>query len=191
MQAILATRKDDELQSIADRADRIHEVNRSLVLVTRIAATGMESPLVQQIEALTKQVAILTTQMTSMAKELRRARGRSRSRDRARSKTPDGDSICFYYRRFGAKKCTKPCMYHRNDVPGRSLAAKNESNPRPCRLYMTDRHTQTKYLIDTGSDVSVFPNAMAKIKKRPDTYEYAANGTKITTYGRRITLQPR
>lgn len=73
---------------------------------------------------------------------------------------------------------------------GRSLMATNDSSPGPCRLYMTDRHTQTKYLIDTGSDVSVFPYAMRRTRRRPDTYElHAANGSRIITY-RFVTIQP-
>jgi len=120
MQAILATRKDDELQDIAKQADRIHEVNsRALVLATEIATGSPQNLWATQMEALTKQVATLTEQMTSMAKEFRQGRGRarSRSRDRARSKTPRKDGICYYHRRFGAeaKKCTKPCTFQGNE----------------------------------------------------------------------------
>lgn len=120
MQAILATRKDDELQDIAEQADRIHEVsNRALVLATQTAMEGPQNPWTSQIEALTKQVVTLTEQMTLMAKELRRGRGRARSqsRDGARSKTPRKDSICYYHKRFGAeaKKCTKPCAFQGNE----------------------------------------------------------------------------
>ncbi|KMQ85815.1 gag-pol polyprotein [Lasius niger] len=55
---------------------------------------------------------------------------------------------------------------------------------------MTDRHTQTRYLIDTGSDVSVYPYAMTRTKRRPAAYDlYATNGTRIITYGF-MTIQP-
>lgn len=68
--------------------------------------------------------------------------------------------------------------------------ATNDGSPGPCRLYMTDRHTQTRYLIDTGSDVSVYPCAMARTKRSPTACDlYAANGTRILTYGS-ITIQP-
>lgn len=73
MQAILATRKDDKLQEVAEQADRIHEVNsRALVLATEQTATGSQNTWETQIEALTKQVATLTKQMSRMAKGFQR-----------------------------------------------------------------------------------------------------------------------
>lgn len=66
----------------------------------------------------------------------------------------------------------------------------SDRSPGPCRLYVTDRHSKTKYLGDTGSDVSVFPHAMMQSRQQPEPYElYAANGSRITTYGF-VTLQP-
>jgi len=121
MQAILATRKDDKLQDVAEQADRIHEVNsRVLVLTTEQTAVdgGPQNTWAAQMEALTKQVATLTQQMSKMAKGFQRGRerARSRSRDRARSKTSKKDGICYYHRRFGeeTKKCTKPCTFQGN-----------------------------------------------------------------------------
>ncbi|KMQ85816.1 hypothetical protein RF55_15411 [Lasius niger] len=119
-QAILATRKDDELENVAEQADRIHEVNnRALVLATETTPTGgLQNPWAAQMEALTKQVATLTAQMSGIVKELRkgRSRTRSQSRQRTRSKTPRKEGICYYHRRFGAeaKKCTQPCTYQEN-----------------------------------------------------------------------------
>lgn len=53
-----------------------------------------------------------------------------------------------------------------------------------CRLFVKDLPTNTQYLIDTGSDVSVFPYS-PKDKNTPNGYKvYAANGTAINTYGR-------
>lgn len=118
-QAILATRKGDNLQDIAEQADRIHEVNdRALVLATTqpSASTTPAPPnWVEQMSKLTQQVAALTAQMTRLNKQSRRERSRSRSRDQARNRsraaTPEG--VCYYHRRFGeeARKCTQPCTY--------------------------------------------------------------------------------
>jgi len=70
MQAILATRKDDDLQDIAEQADRIHEVNnRALVVATEQTTTT--NPWTTQMETLAKQVATLTEQMTKIAREFR------------------------------------------------------------------------------------------------------------------------
>ncbi|KMQ86204.1 pol polyprotein [Lasius niger] len=55
---------------------------------------------------------------------------------------------------------------------------------------MTDQTSKRQYLIDTGSDVSVYPHNMMKGRPRAKAYElYAANGSKITTYGY-TTMQP-
>jgi len=74
---------------------------------------------------------------------------------------------------------------------GLSLAAAGDDSPKLCRLYVTDRRTGIKYLIDTGSDVSVYPpqkHHMFRGKAEP--YQlYAANGSVIPTYGTK-TLQP-
>ena len=54
------------------------------------------------------------------------------------------------------------------------------------RLCINDRTDDTKYLIDTGADVSVVPhskNVRANIYSLPVPQLYAANGTKIQTFG--------
>lgn len=52
------------------------------------------------------------------------------------------------------------------------------------RLFVTDRRTKMQYLVDTGSDLCVFPRTATKHRRPKTTYElYAANGTTIATYG--------
>ncbi|XP_071632816.1 uncharacterized protein [Temnothorax longispinosus] len=68
------------------------------------------------------------------------------------------------------------------------MAANNDS-PRPCRLFLTDKKTKTRYLIDTGSDISVYPHQQRR-RNQKEKYElYAANGSTIATYGS-TNLQP-
>ncbi len=52
------------------------------------------------------------------------------------------------------------------------------------RLLVTDRTSKLQYLVDTGSDLSVFPHKLLP-ENRPsiDYLLYAANGTTIPTYG--------
>lgn len=58
---------------------------------------------------------------------------------------------------------------------------------RTSRLFVTDQNTNTRYLIDTGADVSTFPASLLRKSRKPDTYSlYAANGTPIKTYGREL-----
>lgn len=125
MQTILATRTQDNLEDVAEQADRIHEVgNKAVVLATALppATSTMEA----QIEALRTQVAALTTQMTKMAKQTRRGReryrerSRTRERSKSRTKKPVQEGICYYHRRFGkeAQKCTTPCTFKAENEEG-------------------------------------------------------------------------
>lgn len=49
--------------------------------------------------------------------------------------------------------------------------ATNDGNPRPRRLFLTDRKSKTRYLIDTGSDVSVYPRSQCGGIHRREKYE--------------------
>jgi len=74
---------------------------------------------------------------------------------------------------------------------GPSLEAAGDNSPKLRRLYVTDRTSGIRYLIDTGSDVSVYPpqkHRMFRGKAEPYQF-YAANGSVIPTYGTK-TLQP-
>ncbi|XP_011705737.1 PREDICTED: uncharacterized protein LOC105460940, partial [Wasmannia auropunctata] len=97
MQAILATRSADDLEDVAEQADRIYEVgNKAIVAATtshRGAQAKQQAP-DPQIEALTKQVAMLTAQMSAMAKAMKhQQKDRSRSRSRSRTRTPQEPGI--------------------------------------------------------------------------------------------------
>lgn len=52
------------------------------------------------------------------------------------------------------------------------------------RLFVTDRNTKTQFLVDTGSDLCVFPRSAFRERRTKTNYELsAANGTVIHTYG--------
>ncbi len=57
-------------------------------------------------------------------------------------------------------------------------------------FYVTDTHTGTRFLVDTGSEVSVIPLTLSKCKSPPDKLTLiAVNSTPITTYGKQsLTL---
>ncbi|XP_071574403.1 uncharacterized protein [Temnothorax nylanderi] len=118
MQVILATRQGDRLEDVAEQADRIHEVN-DRAMVAAVTPAGAEKTLETQIQALTKQVAALTTRFSNERNRSWRAnqprgRGRSRSRSRSRGHTK-GFTMehCYYHRTFKdqARKCEEPCTY--------------------------------------------------------------------------------
>lgn len=57
------------------------------------------------------------------------------------------------------------------------------------RLFILDHHSGLKFLIDTGSDISVIPPTLKERRHPTSNYLNAANNSKITTYGERtVTL---
>jgi len=62
------------------------------------------------------------------------------------------------------------------------VVAATSSSSTPGRLFVTDKKTGTKFLIDTGSDVCAFPRRLALFSYRKANYDLiAANGTAINT----------
>ncbi|XP_071632181.1 uncharacterized protein [Temnothorax longispinosus] len=122
MQMVLATRTEDPLNSIAEQADRIHEMTSKAVVAATATPVNKES-LEARIQALTKQVATLTTRLSRDNSRQRnnwkghnRSRSRSQSRNRGKpqeEKNDKNDKHCYYHNRFGekARKCTQPCTY--------------------------------------------------------------------------------
>lgn len=52
------------------------------------------------------------------------------------------------------------------------------------RLFIADRKTKTQFLVDTGSDLCVFPHSHLRDHRTPTSYKLsAANGSTIATYG--------
>ncbi|XP_045541446.1 uncharacterized protein LOC123722934 [Papilio machaon] len=52
------------------------------------------------------------------------------------------------------------------------------------RLFVTDRKTKMQFLVDTGSDLCVFPRSSLQDRRAKTDYQLcAANGTPIDTYG--------
>lgn len=52
------------------------------------------------------------------------------------------------------------------------------------RLFVSDRKSKIQFLVDTGSDLCVFPRTISKIRRPKSAYQlFAANGSPITTYG--------
>jgi hypothetical protein len=75
--------------------------------------------------------------------------------------------------------------------PLRKTAKLNGTTNR--RIFVMDQDTKIRFLVDTGTDVCVFPRTRTNKGARESDYMlYAANGTKIATYGDKlITLNLR
>jgi hypothetical protein len=204
VQAILAGQTEGSLDSASQLADKICEVtNQSTTASISHATHDNTAELLRHIKELTCQMASLRTSHT---------RSHSQSRDRRRN-TPDNYStssnLCWYHWKFGdhARRCTSPCSHqpknsrkqrdfhqredsHQQDTrqqensKQQTLKAANVCTYSSGRLFITDRITKQQYLIDTGSDLCVFPCKLLPGCKECTDYDlYAANGTTIHTYG--------
>lgn len=117
-QAILTTQLDLTLDKLADLADKVVEVAQpnigsSAAVNQQSNGTGNDL-LLDAIQALTKQVAELSTNSRRSRSSLDRPRSRSTSRQQN-----DGDKaarLCWYHFKFGNKatKCTVPCNFQEN-----------------------------------------------------------------------------
>ncbi|CAK1593602.1 unnamed protein product [Parnassius mnemosyne] len=66
----------------------------------------------------------------------------------------------------------------------RSLMATDDCPNTTGRLFVTDRTSKTQFLVDTGSDLCVFPRSLIRDRRAATNYELcAANGSTIKTYG--------
>ncbi|GBP28092.1 hypothetical protein EVAR_21213_1 [Eumeta japonica] len=65
-----------------------------------------------------------------------------------------------------------------------SLMATDGCPNAPGRLFVTDRCTKMQFLVDTGSELCVFPRSAVLQRRTRTTYQLStANGTTINTYG--------
>lgn len=70
---------------------------------------------------------------------------------------------------------------------GTSSKVTDEESRQISRLFIQDAESKYRYLIDTGADISVLPATHQEKSKPPNTFVlYAANNTKIRTYGAKI-----
>lgn len=81
---------------------------------------------------------------------------------------------------------SEPVKHQRQRLAATSSPGK-KTNSR--QFFVTDRTTGTRFLVDTGADVSVFPPSSRDKNRRTNRYLQAANKTSISTYGERsLTL---
>lgn len=122
MQAIIASQATQQLDTLADLADRIHNIvppsPQVAAASTSRASPSQESPL----EAMAKQIAELTKQVSALSAQVSsRSRSQTRHDSHSRRRSPSTRShssyrkfpVCWYHSKFGsqAKKCVRPCDY--------------------------------------------------------------------------------
>ena len=100
----------------------------------------------------------------------------------SRAKSVKQGELCFYHSRFGdkAKRCLPGCKQASKQAAD-TIAAVGDDVSGTRRLFVFDRSSQQRFLVDTGSDASVIPR---RGKFKPQAYRlYGPNGSPIRTYG--------
>jgi hypothetical protein len=107
--------------------------------------------------------------------------------NRSPSPRHNASATCWYNRRFGnrAQNCSKPCTYNQKGKLGQQTSgAAHTCTTTTGRLFIADKSTKHRFLIDTGSDVHVYPSKLIPQRRTGVNYDLcAANGTTIPTYG--------
>ncbi|GFQ99397.1 peptidase A2 domain-containing protein [Trichonephila clavata] len=105
----------------------------------------------------------------------------------------EGSSKICYHSKFGrhAKRCRSPCRYGKKSgklKPAVAVLAANKPTAiRQSRLFVFDKNTSLKFLVDSGSDVSCLPVPEMFKKLSPEPLQlFAANNSKILSYGSKL-----
>ncbi|XP_023229853.1 uncharacterized protein LOC111630069 [Centruroides sculpturatus] len=100
------------------------------------------------------------------------------------------NKYCWYHNHFGAKaqKCTPLCSFT-NKRERRSVEATCTLPEQSRHLFILDKKTNINFLVNTGSNVSIFPVSSSQKKRASQMTLMAASTTAIHVYDQRtLTL---
>ncbi|GFS66049.1 retrovirus-related Pol polyprotein from transposon 17.6 [Trichonephila clavipes] len=155
----------DKLAIIADKVSEVVGASSTICAATTVPPPSQSSScsvqptmdsLARQIQELSLQVAELTRKRNS-SRHQRYSSDRRRSHSRSRS-VNRGSGICYYHRRYKeqARKCVSPCAFVQKRVSS-VIAGMAEPSKHTSRLFLLDRKSGQKFLIDSGSEICVIP----------------------------------
>ncbi|GFW82504.1 hypothetical protein TNCV_1793971 [Trichonephila clavipes] len=182
----------DKLAIIADKVSEVVGASSTICAVKTVPPPSQSSScnaqptmdsLARQIQELSLQVAELTRERNS-SRHQRYSSDRRRSHSRSRS-VNRGSGICYYHRRYKeqARKCVSPCAFVQKRVSS-VIAGMAEPSKHTSRLFLLDRKSGQKFLIDSGSEICVIPPSPTMNKSPQSNFSlFAANNTKIPAYG--------
>ncbi|GFX01215.1 retrovirus-related Pol polyprotein from transposon 297 [Trichonephila clavipes] len=185
----------DKLAIIADKVSEVVGASSTICAAKTVPPPSQSSScsaqptmdsLARQIQELSLQVAELTRERNS-SRHQRYSSDRRRSHSRSRS-VNRGSGICYYHRRYKeqARKCVSPCAFVQKKKKRVSsvIAGMAEPSKHTSRLFLLDRKSGQKFLIDSGSEICVIPPSPTMNKSPQSNFSlFAANNTKIPAYG--------
>ncbi|GFV90056.1 transposon Tf2-11 polyprotein [Trichonephila clavipes] len=183
----------NKLAIIADKVSDVVGASSTICAATTVPPPSQSSScsaqptrdsLARQIQELSLQVAELTRERNS-SRHQRYSSDRRRSHSRSRS-VNRGSGICYYHRRYKkqARKCVSPCAFVQKKRVSCVIAGMAEPSKHTSRLFLLDRKSGQKFLIDSGSEICVIPPSPTMNKSPQSNFSlFAANNTKIPAYG--------
>ncbi|BHF71885.1 hypothetical protein SprV_0401494600 [Sparganum proliferum] len=188
VQTVLAV-SQGSIEELAELADKVMTLRVPETSVVSHAASPISQENDQRIDRLEQLVMQLTNQLSALtAGGPRRSRNRRRSSSRSRNRRQQSPSgVCWYHQKFG--EAARRCLGKRYRPAVEASAAGSAANVHTRRLFLWDRIAGTKFLVDSGAEVSVVPPTPAERKNRSSFCLTAANNCSISTFGQRsITL---
>ncbi|GFT72824.1 gag-pol polyprotein [Trichonephila clavipes] len=176
----------DKLAIIADKVSEVVGASSTICAATTVPPPSQSSScsaqptmdsLARQIQELSLQVAELTRERNS-SRHQRYSSDRRRSHSRSRS-VNRGSGICYYHRRY-KEHLVHLCKKRVSSV----IAGMAEPSKHTSRLFLLDRKSGQKFLIDSRSEICVIPPSPTMNKSPQSNFSlFAANNTKIPAYG--------
>ncbi|UYV62609.1 hypothetical protein LAZ67_2001306, partial [Cordylochernes scorpioides] len=183
---------DKDIRKLAIMADIINEINPSKEIFDAEVSSPPTDRLISKLEDLERQVSVL---------RLERSRYRCQTKNQSRARSNSQRSFnakrkyCYYHFRFGPNclqnKCRPPCSWKESGKlqPADRVATNSSAGIQDCRdlrLFVTDKNTRLRFLVNSGDDISIIPPKDKNRMPSSDYKLYAANGTEIVTYGTKV-----
>ncbi|GFX07404.1 uncharacterized protein TNCV_4051091 [Trichonephila clavipes] len=182
----------NKLAIIADKVSDVVGASSTICAATTVPPPSQSSScsvqptmdsLARKIQELSLQVAELTRERNS-SRHQRYSSDRRRSHSRSRS-VNRGSGICYYHRRYKeqARKCVSPCAFvQKTSKLCHSWNGRALETYQPV-IFLLDRKSGQKFLIDSGSEICVIPPSPTMNKSPQSNFSlFAANNTKIPAY---------
>ncbi|GBO41912.1 hypothetical protein AVEN_76804-1 [Araneus ventricosus] len=161
---ILIVSKEDT-DSLAIMADKICDMSPKTEIYSTSYEHNSSNELLDRVKNLEQQISALCIRTG--------ARPRTRNNNYFRNRSRSRIGIKNHKKIRKTQVCSKSAT---------NSAAENEKECRKFRLFVRDRRSNLRFLVDSGADVSIIP-ATSQNKKKAEYLLYAANGTEISTYG--------
>ncbi|GFY02161.1 retrovirus-related Pol polyprotein from transposon opus [Trichonephila clavipes] len=183
----------DKLAIIADKVSDVGGASSTICAATTVPPPSQSSSCSAQptMDSLAMQIQELSLQVAELTRDRNSSRHQRYSSDRRRSHSRStsvnrGSGICYYHRRYKeqARKCVSPCAFVQKKRVSSVIAGMAEPSQHTSRLFLLDRKSGQKFLIDSGSKICVIPPSPTMNKSPQSNFSlFAANNTKIPAYG--------